>query len=60
MTRTTDDCQSQCGEDLLMTQVTTHEVLLMAHVKALNDILTTDVTTCDNILMSLHDNQEMT
>ena len=59
MTRTTDDHQSQCDEDILMNQVTTHEVLLTTQVMTL-DIFTTDVMTCGNILTTLHDDQEMT
>jgi hypothetical protein len=59
-TRTPDDPKSQCGEDLLTTQVMTREVPLMTQVTTLDNILKTDVTTYDNILMTLHDDQEMT
>ena len=59
-TRTTDDHESQRGEDLLTTQVTTREVLLTTQVTTLDDIFTTHVTTRDDILTTLHDDQEMT
>ena len=59
-TRTTDDRESQRGEDLLTTQVTTREVLLTTQVTTLDDIFTTHATTCDDILTTLRDDQEMT
>ena len=59
-TRTTDDCESQRGEDLLRTQVTTREVLLTTQVTTLDDIFTTHVMTRDDILTTLHDDQEIT
>jgi hypothetical protein len=51
--RTTEDLKCQGGEDLLMTQVTTYEVLMTTQVTTLDDLLTTQVTTLDDILTTL-------
>ena len=59
-TRTTDNRQSQCGEDPLDNPSDDSEVLLTFQVMTLDDILTTDMMTRDDILTTLHDDQEMT
>ena len=59
-TRTTDNRQSQCGEDPLDNPSDDSEVLLTFQVMTLDDILTTNVMTLDKILRTLHENLEMT